>query len=158
MAKKPRGKPPSHRAVHRSSGAPPQKPVDYSEMLIDTAYVRTLSPEDPDPVVLVINVDDEAGRRLGLDVLGSATVREIDHDYRHQPRAATTILGVPSQEAVGAILSFQFPDAIKDLDQPLPAGHFRVVVVDGGRIICRSRPIRAFRIGADNSIEFVDRS
>jgi hypothetical protein len=158
MAKKPRGKPPSQRAGHRSSGAQPQKPVDYNETLIDVAYVRALSPESPAPVVLVINADDDVGRRLAFDVLGSATVHEIDHDYRHRPRAATTILGVPSQEAVGAILSFQFPDAERDLDQPLPAGHFRVVVVDGGRIICRSRPIREFRIGADKSIEFIDRS
>jgi hypothetical protein len=154
MPKKPRGKPPSHRAGHRSSGAQPQKPVDYNETLIDTAYVRTLSPEDPDPVVLVINADDEVGRRLAFDVLGSDTVREIDHDYRHRPRAATTILGVQSQQAVGAILSFQFPDAERDLEQPLPAGHFRVVVVDGGGIICRSRPIPEFRITADKTIRF----
>jgi hypothetical protein len=145
MAEKPRGKPPSQRAGHRSGGAQPQKPVDYNETLVDTAYVQALSPESPRPVVLVINADTEAGYRLACEVIGSATVHEIADDYRHRPRAATVFLGVPSQEKAGTILSFQFPDAIMDLDQPLPAGHFRVVVVDGGGMICRSRPIREFR-------------
>jgi hypothetical protein len=47
------------------------------------------------------------------------------------------------------LLSFYFPHALTEFDQPLPAGHFRVVVVDGGGITCRSRPIPKFRVGTD---------
>jgi hypothetical protein len=126
--------------------------VDYNETNIDLAYVQTLAPKSPEPVVLVVNADDAVGRRLAFEILGSATMHEIDDDYRRRPRAATTILGLESQEAVGTVLSFCFPDATKDLDQPLPAGHFRVVVVDGGRITCRSRPIPKFRVGADGTL------
>jgi hypothetical protein len=129
--------------------------VDYNETLVGTAYVQALSPESPRPVVLVINADNEAGYRLACEVIGSATVHEIADDYRHRRRAATMILGVPSQEAVGTILSYQFPDAITDLDQPLPTGHFRVAVVDGGGMICRSQPIPEFQIATDKTMQFI---
>jgi hypothetical protein len=116
------------------------------------AAVQALSPESPEPVVLVINADEPIVRRVALDALGSTTLHEIDRDYRDRPRAATAVLGVPGQEGASTILSFYFPDALTELDQPLPAGHFRVVVVDGGGITCRSRPIPKFRVGADGTL------
>jgi hypothetical protein len=152
MPKKPLGKPPSQRPGHRSGGAHRQKPLNYDGQLIDVTYVKTLSPRSPEPVVLVINADDEVGNRLACEILGPERVQEIAADYRGRPNAATIQLGVEESQGAAAMLSFQFPNAKADLDQPLPAGHYRVVIVDGGVMTCRSRPIPKFEITPDNTL------
>lgn len=153
MSKKPRGKPPSQRSGHRPGGAHRQKPMDYDGRLIDTTYAKTITRTSPEPVVLVINADDEVGYRLACEVVGPERVREVADDYRHLPRATTLTLGVESQEGAAAILGFLFQEAKVDLDQPLPPDSFRVVIVDGGGMTCRSRSIPKFEITEDDILQ-----
>jgi hypothetical protein len=140
MAKKPLGKPPSQRPGHRP-GRHRQKPLDLDGLKVDVAYVRTVSAKSPEPVVLLINLDDEIGGKLGRQILGSQEVAETIKESRNSPYAPSLTLGIDSDKDATSILHFVFENAPKALETPVPAGHYRVVIVDGGEMMCRSRPV-----------------
>ena len=115
-------------------------------------FAKTVAPTSPEPVVFLINADDEVGGKLGCEMIGRELVAEIAGDFRHTPYATSLTLGVESVEGAVAILSFCFENAATDLGTPPPAGHYRLVIVDRGGITCRSRPIPRFEITEENTI------
>jgi hypothetical protein len=154
MPKKPRGKPPSQRPGHPPGGAHRQKPLRFDWRILDATFAKTVTPTSPEPVVFLINADDEVGGKLGREMLGSEIVEEIVEDFRHTPHATTLTLGAESVKGAAAILSFWFENAAADLETPLPPGHYRLVIVDRGGLTCRSRPIPRFEITGENTIHF----
>jgi hypothetical protein len=141
MARKPPGKPPSQRHGYRPGGGHRFRPLNFSAVELDVAYERTVSAKTPDPVVFVINLDDEIGAKLARETFGSETVAEIRTDYRHGPEAPRLTFASECVEDASAILGFHFENCAKVLETPIPPGHFRVIVIDRGGVTCHPRPI-----------------
>jgi len=95
----------------------------------------------PEPVVFVVNLDDEIGGNLGHQVSGSERVAEIKSDYRQRPEAPRLTFAAESVKDAFAILIFHLENANAVLQAPIPPGHYRVVVVDRGGATCHPRPI-----------------
>ena len=59
-----------------------QKPLKFDGGMLDVTYARTVSPKCPEPVVFLINADDEVGGKLGREMLGRELVADIADDFR----------------------------------------------------------------------------
>ena len=140
MPKQPRGKPPSQRSGYRPSGGGRFRPLNFSAIELDVAYEKTATARHPEPVVFVINLDDEIGGNLGREVCGSDQVAEIKSDFRQRPEAPRMTFAVESAEDALVILSSHFEDATL-LEAPIPPGHYRVVVIDRGGVTCHPCPV-----------------
>jgi hypothetical protein len=113
-----------------------------------------VSPTSPEPVVFLINADDEVGGKLGRQMIGRELVAEIADDFRHTPHATALTLGVETVKGTAEILSSCFENVAAALETPLPPGHYRLVIVDRGGMACRFRPIPQFKITGENTIHF----
>jgi hypothetical protein len=141
MPEIPRGKPPSQRPGRRPGGAHRYRPWVIDGDALDRTYASTESAGRNEPVVFLINADDPIGEKVGREILGPKTFKEIVADYRGSPEAASIYLGIESEDDAIGILSFFFANAATAFDRPKPEDHYRVVVVDAREMTCHSRPI-----------------
>ena len=141
--KKLQRKPPSQRPGRRPGGLHRYKPLRLAPSMLDATYLQTWSRESPEPVVLLLNLDDPNGDEILREIAGSRSYQRLREESCDGPDAPSIGLGIKNAEDAATILLPHFECAMELLETPIPPGHYRVVVIDVGEMRCLSRPIPA---------------